>query len=417
MNKICATILEVSKRDDRDEILELEPLIEQELQKDPHNTELLVRLAMLVQDMPFADKIKSVDVLGKVLDYDSHNGIAMILRAYLSYWYSRNIKKSWCDDLSSVTTGDTEVDSMMRFTASLYYETEDVSGGSEYEKLLLESIDLCQDHVNNYKALAKLYLKQGKYSEAEKFAKTALKNVVKIYTGISGYPNPDITDYNKFFSEFVKGTHLTDTSIWRIQKIGIEACARNKLQRDPLQINALLDLAVAELFNHSISSEKKFVSINKVLSQDKDNPTALILLAYQAYIDKNFDESLVQKLTTFKTVAPEINSMFLFSASRLYVNNDGEKCEELLLQSIKEYPWLVHNYLDLAQLYTKQHKLVEAKDIKQKAFNNVARIFSIDEEFRNIENVEKLINQAIKGIWLSEQAYKSLYEELSTPNQ
>lgn len=257
MNAIYAKILEVSKRGDRNEILELEPLIEQELQKHPQNTELLIRLAILVSDMPFADKEKSVEVLGRILNYDPNNGIAMILRAYMSYWFPGIIKKSWCDQLSSTTTDGAEIDSLLRYTASLYYTIDGNNNDIEYEKMLVQSIDFCQDHVNNYKALAKLYLKQGKYSQAERLAKAALKNVVTIYAYNSGYPNPDITDYNKFLAEFVKGTHLTDTSIWGIQKLGIEACARNKLQSDPHNIEILLDLAVVELFNHSVASEKK----------------------------------------------------------------------------------------------------------------------------------------------------------------
>ncbi len=431
MNRIYANILKLSKKHKEDTsravdsrenaifaiealkatILTIETLIEKELQNDPKNTELLLRLAFVVQEVPIVDAEKSIKILDQILSYDSHNGIALILRVFFNYYHFGVIDKSLSNNLVSTKTEDAEINSMLRIAASLYYETENMTDDPEYETLLLESIDFCQDHVRNYQALAELYLKQGKYNEAEKLAKAALKNLVTSCYYNAKCPDPDITDYGRFLNEFVKGIYgLYSTK--SLKTIYEEAAARRKLQTDPNNIKFLLDLANVELFDYSLNEEKTFASINKVLSYDPDNPTALILLAYRAILDKNFDESLIQKLTTIKTADPEINSMLLFSASKFYMNSDPKRREELLQQSIKEYPWHVYNYLDLAQLYTEQHKLVEAKDLKQQAFYNVAKVSTHDELYASFCDTQKLIDQDIKGIWLYEEKYQSLCEEL-----
>ena len=49
MNNLDKKIIELSKRGNQDDMLEAEKLLEQALQDDPQNTDLLLKLAVLVQ--------------------------------------------------------------------------------------------------------------------------------------------------------------------------------------------------------------------------------------------------------------------------------------------------------------------------------------------------------------------------------
>ena len=113
----------------------------------------------------------------------------------------------------------------------------------EMEKLLLESIDICQSHVNNYEALAKLYFRQAKYSEAKKLLQKAMKNVVQIRT-----KNPSMTDVQNFLAEYIKGIFSTKD----LKSLAIEACIRAKIAQDPFNIELLLQLLLVEVANFNI---------------------------------------------------------------------------------------------------------------------------------------------------------------------
>jgi tetratricopeptide (TPR) repeat protein len=191
--------------------------------------------------MPFADQQDSAYILSNILEYDPHNGIVMVLRAYMQYWYSRLIhNKSWVDELSSVVTGDAEIDSMMRYVASLYYEIGDQD---IRENLLMQSINLCQDHVYNYRDLAMLYLKQGKFEKAAKLMGLALKNIKKIYRGCK----PDITDYHSFIMEFITGIGPSASTAFEMRVLKVKASILARLQKDQENKKLLLDLANIEL--------------------------------------------------------------------------------------------------------------------------------------------------------------------------
>ncbi len=412
--ELYAHILEVSKRDNREEIINLERLIKKELEKNPRDTELLIRLAILVSSMPFADQQNSADILSEILEYDPHNGIVMVLRAYMQYWYSRLIhNKSWVDELSSVVTGDAEIDSMMRYVASLYYEIGDQD---MREKLLIQSINLCQDYVYNYRDLASLYLKQGKFEQASKLVRHALNNI-KMENRGGGYPKPDITDYHEFIAEFITGTYAGSSSVLEMLCIQAESTTRMRLKEDPTNVMSLLDLAKVELIHCCYNKEEQFKTVNKILLQDPDNTTALLLLASRKSLYHEYDEILINKLISLKTADPEINSMLLFAASRFYTHKDVKKEEELLLQAIKEYPYHVKHNLQLAKIYDASHRYVEAKKLKQRAFYNITRVLSETESAESVGSAEKFITQDIKGTWAREYDYKKLYDEVSKYNK
>ena len=176
MNNLDTKILELSKRGNEEDMLEAEKLLEQALQNDPQNTDLLLKLAVLVQEFPYVDL--SIPRLEKILSYDPDNALALLILAETNYHLYTEISKPLFGKLISVTTGNAEIDSMLRYAATWFFIIN--PNDHELEKLLLESINICQSHVNNYKTLAELYMRQEKYSEAKKLLQKAMKNVVKI---------------------------------------------------------------------------------------------------------------------------------------------------------------------------------------------------------------------------------------------
>jgi tetratricopeptide (TPR) repeat protein len=318
--------------------------------------------------------------------------------AETNYHLYTEISKPLFDKLTTLITGNAEIDSMLRYAATWFFII--YPNDHELEKLLLESINLCQSHVNNYKTLAELYMRQEKYSEAKKLLQKAMKNVVKIRT-----KNPSMTDVQHFLAEYIKGTYSTSF----LEGLAIEASIRAKEAQDPLNIGLLLQLSLVEAKKFGVTHEKATASIQKILSYDPDNVIALIIWAYKEYISKNLtDKSLLKKLTMIKTNDAEINSMLLYVASWFYANKDDNKQKELLLQSINEYPGHVCNYDELATLYSKQGKNEEARKLWKKALDNI-KVYSNSDSIdyitevpsqdgtEYIVDVNEFLNTVIKG--------------------
>ena len=409
MNELDTKILKLSQVGGIETLLEIEKLLEQALNKDPHNIDLLLRLAILEQEVPLADHERSTSILENILKRDPSNAIALLLLSYVNYYCIPGIlNESLFQKLISLKTGNKETDSMLKYAASWFYT--DHTNNNNLEQLLKESIKTCQSHVYNYSKLAGLYLKQNRPTEAKLLVQKALKNVVKIYTDEDCH---DITNVQEFLGERIKGIYLTTINFQTLKKIEMEAIIREQLKQDPLNLELLLKLSTIEIMKYQINY-KGIASLEKILSIDSNNVIALLLLAYVDHsYKKMIDAILFQKLTSIKTSNPEINSMLLYAASWFYVDNDKRR-EELLRQSINEYPYHVRNYLDLAMLYSHQNKPDIAKDLIKKALNNIVKVYSFFEDIESFGDVESFLNKYIKGIYQSEQSYNGLKEMLDT---
>jgi len=403
MNNLDKIILELSVRGNQDDMLEAEKLLEQALQNDPQNTDLLLKLAILVQEFPYVSL--SIPRLEKILSYDPDNALALLVLAETNYHLYTEISKPLFDKLTTLITGNAEIDSMLRYAATWFFII--YPNDHELERLLLESINLCQSHVNNYKALAELYMRQEKYSKAKQMMQKAMKNVTKIYTKeVRTKEISDMTNIQRFIALYIKGTYVTDTD--SLKRLAAEANIREKLSNDPNNIELLLQLALVEPRNLLGGYEAAIISTQKILSYDPDNIIALIIWAYKIYIYGKSDESLLKKLTSIKTNAAEINSMLLYITSWFYIGKDDKKQEELLRQSINEYPGHVCNYAELAKLYSKQGKNEEARKLWEKALDNI-KMFSNSDSIDYITEVpyqdgteyivdlNEFLNTVIKG--------------------
>ena len=100
--------------------------------------------------------------------------------------------------------------------------------------------------------------------------------------------------------------------------------------------------------------------------------------------------------------------MLLYVASWFYIDKDDKKQEELLLQSLSEYPYHVRNYNKLAILYSKQGKDEEARKLWKKALDNI-KTYSDSEYIEYVSeipsqdgteyivDVNEFLNTVIKG--------------------
>ena len=178
-NDLVAKILELDKEDKEDKWVEIEKLLENGLKKDPNNIDLWIRLAVLELDHPFHDEERGMECVEEVLKIEKDHPIALLLKAYIQDRHFGSSDKKLTDKLSSLVTNSNEINSMLRFAASWYYDSKDPV---KEEKLLEESINFYQGHVWNYVHLAGKYFDEGRNQEAKELVKKALKNVRKIFS-------------------------------------------------------------------------------------------------------------------------------------------------------------------------------------------------------------------------------------------
>ena len=112
--------------------------------------------------------------------------------------------------IKNLHTDSNEINSMLQYVASWSYSKGKKDDPEMEEKLLKESILLCDKHVWNYEHLARLYLQQKRYLEINSLIKKALSNIKKIYSDDDDH---DITDINEFINERIKGIHLNNICI------------------------------------------------------------------------------------------------------------------------------------------------------------------------------------------------------------
>lgn len=207
MSKIIEQINKLSEDGSIESVRTAEALIKKELERNPYNIELLLRFALLEQEVPLAEYEKSIIILNVVLTYEPKNPIALLILAGINYFCGHGIDKELCERLSLFETDDKEMKSMLTYAASWYYA--DIGNQKKLEYMLLQSIDLCPSHVFNQWKLAELLVKQNRLEEAKLLAQNAIANVVKIYDNDNDYVNYDYTSANQYINEMVKGTHIS----------------------------------------------------------------------------------------------------------------------------------------------------------------------------------------------------------------
>ncbi len=180
----------------------------------------------------------------------------------------------------------------------------------------------------------------------------------------------------------------------------IKKLLEEKLQEEPNNIDLLLRLAIVSTYDPDFDEERCIECLEKVLTLNKNNATALLLLAYVQ--EKHFgeiDDTLRQRIEAIETQENETRAMLKYVASWFYRWTDNEKEKQCLIESINMYPGLVNNYMRLAELYFKENKNTEAKLLVEIGLKNVQKIYVKNNLPKDTTDINEFINGYIKGIF------------------
>jgi len=208
MNDILTKINTLSKNDDD----ALYDFISEQLTYESNDIELWISLAIAIVAPPFGDEEKAIAFIQKALAIDNNNPIALIVLAHVYEYELGGVDDMLLHQIQTLHTDSDEINSMLKYVASWSYRCHKKDDPETEEKLLKESIQLCDKYVWNYEHLARLYFRQKRYLEVNSLIKKALKNVKKIYTdeNINEYRSANIDD---FINSRIKGTHITDSNV------------------------------------------------------------------------------------------------------------------------------------------------------------------------------------------------------------
>ncbi|WPS89837.1 hypothetical protein SMD22_13170 [Brevibacillus halotolerans] len=204
--ELFKNILDLSPSHD---IEQIESFIDSYLHLHPTDIDILIRGAVLVLSPPVADVYKSLDYLEKAVTIDPTNHKAWFILSHIHETRLGGIDIRVIDHLSTLHPKEKETQSIIELIKGWYScKIDDLNN---YKIHLQKSIDLAPNFVFNRVELGKLLLDLGYKTESKHQFKIALQNVVKIYT--IEEPIMDLTDYDEFINENIKGIYLTEVVV------------------------------------------------------------------------------------------------------------------------------------------------------------------------------------------------------------
>jgi tetratricopeptide (TPR) repeat protein len=221
MTELIKQIIEISKDCTLEKLEKIEQLLEEQLQHEPENIELWLRLALLELAIPLVDTYKSIACLEKVLELNKNNSNALLLLAYINHHQLGGISEELMRRLNATCTDSAELNSMLKYAISwFYFGTNPASKDVALEEFYLKSsINLFQNHVWNHVKLAELYITQRKLIEAKELLGKALSNIKKVYPSEYESEACDITDIDEYLNERFKGIYLSFVNAESIKKL------------------------------------------------------------------------------------------------------------------------------------------------------------------------------------------------------
>lgn len=192
-----------------------------------------------------------------------------------------------------------------------------------------------------------------------------------------------------------------------------EMLLENYLELYPQETEAWLRLACLQLCSPISDFYKSIECINSILSYDRNNVDAILLLAFihQTCLG-GVDEVLFNKLDSLKVEDRNYRSMIEYVKSWRYWRTEEPPYEELLIKSTQVCDCHVYNHRCLARYYFKRGETEKGKQLIQIALSNVQGIYSQNIEIADRTSVKELFNEHIKGVHITESNFNSIKEEL-----
>ena len=184
-------------------------IVEHYLQENPNDIEIGIRFALFLYAPPLTDLLTSINILRKIIEWDSNNAIALIALAYIKHRYYGGIDDDLLSKLAACQTHNNEIQSMLELAKAWYYREK--NDNKNCEALLKQSIELCDTYVYNFKELGKLYIYNDKINEGRLFVKQGLYNVRHIYYDGDCYDHISwkLNNTEHFINEYIKGIFLS----------------------------------------------------------------------------------------------------------------------------------------------------------------------------------------------------------------
>jgi tetratricopeptide (TPR) repeat protein len=216
-------------------------------------------------------------------------------------------------------------------------------------------------------------------------------------------------------------TKIINVSLDKDASAKIEKLLEERLIIEPCNIELWLRLALVEIQVPLVDCDKAIACLDKVFALEKDNPIALLFLAFIYHYELGgVEQDLSDRLDSINTLDEEVNSMLKYTASWLHYKYTWiykdlkykERAKELLKESIAIYGGHVWNYVNLAKIYFLEKKDEEAKKLIEKALKNVIKIYvfpsNVVREKDDVTDLNEFLNERFKGIYLTDSNYQRI---------
>lgn len=183
---------------------QVESIIKQQLDKNPYDIELWIKLCLTELQFPFEDYVSALECIANIYTIASDNIEALILETAIKWQNNGYIDNELFDRLCNADCQDNQKMAIINYLQSLYHHgRKDV----EQEKAALEkSIDLCEDFVYPNIALGRILLAESNAQKGRGLMERAVKNVQKVFQENEEF---DFTNIDFYISEFITGTTLS----------------------------------------------------------------------------------------------------------------------------------------------------------------------------------------------------------------
>jgi tetratricopeptide (TPR) repeat protein len=206
-NEQFSKLINIFKNEKTKEAAEdLELFLEEHLAKNPYDTEIWIKLALVVYWAPLYDDLKAAECLKKILKYNPKNVRAILLLVYIldhCMGFDDDLFKQLCD----TCTDNEEYMSMIEYVKTSYYFDKDEA---LYQASFEKSIECCDRFVWNHVKLGQFFLYKKNLEKGYYYLQKGIMNIEYVYD--EHHPYPDALDIEEFFNERFKGIHMTQSN-------------------------------------------------------------------------------------------------------------------------------------------------------------------------------------------------------------